>query len=173
MTSLLSAQRLQRLSCEAALSFFKIVIGQGPDINSVTASSSVLLSCGSELLSVLLLNLLIAMFSKTFDTIVENLTQEYLLQRAELTCTWKRAPRNPPPLAYALALRDWAINMVARHMRCSDRFRVRCAGWIERNGFVFERDDDRVPPTFGSHFYRCVQPKKSAEFETKYEARFR
>jgi hypothetical protein len=58
------------------------------------------------LLGVLLLNLLIAMFSKTFDIIVENSTQEYLLQKAELTFFWARAPRMPPPMSIFLSLRD-------------------------------------------------------------------
>jgi hypothetical protein len=68
---------------QSALSFFKIVIGQGPDITSVTTSlsSPILLAVGTVLLTVLLLNLLIAMFSKTFDT------------------------RLPPPLSLAMALR--------------------------------------------------------------------
>jgi hypothetical protein len=100
----------------SALSFFKIVIGQGPDISSLTASAAVLLSLGSVLLSVLLVNLLIAMFSKTFDTIIENSTQEYLLQKAQLTFAWSRAPRMPPPFVCALNLRDWAMRAVSRHL---------------------------------------------------------
>jgi hypothetical protein len=149
---------------DSALSFFKIVIGQGPDVSSVTASSSVLLSVGSVLLSVLLLNLLIAMFSKTFDTIVENSTQEYLLQKAQLTFTWARAPRMPPPFACALALRDWAMTMVARHVWHNGYFRCCCAGW--------DTDDEPVeppPPTFDKkHFYAIVFPKK-IDSDTKQE----
>ena len=149
----------------SALSFFKIVIGQGPDVSSVAASSSVLLSVGSILLSVLLLNLLIAMFSKTFDTIVENSTQEFLLQKAQLTFTWARAPRMPPPLACALALRDWAMKMVARHLWQSETFRQYFAGW-EYNplgnyaNYVIERVEP-PPPTFDKeHFYQIVFPRK-------------
>jgi ankyrin repeat protein len=119
---------------DSALSFFKIVIGQGPDVSSVTASSSVLLSVGSVLLSVLLLNLLIAMFSKTFDTIVENSTQEYLLQKAQLTFTWARAPRMPPPLACALALKDWIMYMVSRHVRWV-AIANWCGGWDPSNNY--------------------------------------
>jgi molecular chaperone GrpE (heat shock protein) len=148
----------------SAVSFFKIVIGQGPDVSSVTASSSVLLSVGSVLLSVLLLNLLIAMFSKTFDTIVENSTQEFLLQKAQLTFTWARAPRMPPPLACALALRDWAMNMVARHWH-NRTFRKYFAGWDEvYNPVGPDHAVERVeppPPTFDrKHFYEIVFPKK-------------
>jgi hypothetical protein len=162
---------------DSALSFFKIMIGQGPDVSSVTASSSVLLSVGSVLLSVLLLNLLIAMFSKTFDTIVENSTQEYLLQKAQLTFTWARAPRIPPPLSCALALRDWAMNMVARHVWHNATFRLCCAAWdpstdakrVEPPAPTFDKDD----------FYEIVFPKESIytvyekwmhECQAKYEA---
>jgi hypothetical protein len=150
---------------DSALSFFKIVIGQGPDVSSVTASSSVgLLSIGSVLLSVLLLNLLIAMFSKTFDTIIENSTQEYLLQKAQLTFTWARAPRMPPPVACALALKDWAMNMVARHVD-SSFIRIWCAGW--RHG-VEERVEP-PPPTFDrNHFFKIVFGDQDPE--EQYEA---
>jgi flagellar capping protein FliD len=152
---------------DSALSFFKIVIGQGPDISSVTASSSVLLSIGSVLLSVLLLNLLIAMFSKTFDTIVENSTQEYLLQKAQLTFTWARAPRMPPFFAFALVLRDWAAGILARHWH-NQIFREQLAGWNR----VYNSDDftynivepnlvEPPPPTFDKkHFYEIIFPKK-------------
>jgi hypothetical protein len=97
---------------DSALSFFRILISQGPDISSVTASSTVLLSLGTVLLSVLLLNLLIAMFSKNFDAIVENSAQEYLLQKAQLTFSWLRTPRMPPPLSLMFALRDWGMNQI-------------------------------------------------------------
>jgi hypothetical protein len=143
---------------DSALSFFKIVIGQGPDISSVTASSSVLLSFGSVLLSVLLLNLLIAMFSKTFDAIVENSTQEYLLRKAELTFAWMRAPRMPPPLSFSLVVRDWGMNMVARHVWRNETFRECCAGW-EGNG---EEHVEHPPSTFDKeHFYAIVLPRIS------------
>jgi ankyrin repeat protein len=144
----------------SALSFFKIAIGEGPEISSVTATSSILLSVGSVLLSVLLLNLLIAMFSKTFDTIVENSTQEFLLQKAQLTFTWARAPRMPPPLACILALRDWAMNMVAKRMWRNRTFRQKFAGWVYNHGDYVERVEP-PPPTFDkNHFYEIVFPRK-------------
>jgi ankyrin repeat protein len=147
---------------DSALSFFKIVIGQGPDIGSVTASSSILLSIGSVLLSVLLLNLLIAMFSKTFDTIVENSTQEYLLQKAQLTFTWMRAPRMPPPFSCALALRDLAANTVARHVWRNIFFAVLCSGFRDD-----ERDDEPPLPIFDRlHFHRITFPKR-LDYETQ------
>jgi ankyrin repeat protein len=153
---------------DSALSFFKIVIGQGPDISSVTASSSVLLSVGSVLLSVLLLNLLIAMFSKTFDTIVENSTQEYLLQKAQLTFTWARAPRMPPPLACALVLRDWVMNMVARHVGIENS-RAWCSFW-EYDGALNAQRVEPPPPTFDKkHFYEIVFSKTIHVWEAKPE----
>jgi hypothetical protein len=118
---------------------------------------------------VLLLNLLIAMFSKTFDTIVENSTQEYLLQKAQLTFTWARAPRMPPPLACALALRDWAMNMVARHVWHNGTFRECCAGWDRDHNnfnpdagdyFTVERVEPPLPTFDKKHFYEIVFPKK-------------
>jgi hypothetical protein len=42
-------------------------------------------------------NLLIAMFSKTFDLIFENARQQYFLKRAELLLEWEDAPQFPPP----------------------------------------------------------------------------
>ncbi len=174
---------------DSALSFFKIVIGQGPDISSVTASSSVLLSFGSVLLSVLLLNLLIAMFSKTFDTIVENSTQEYLLQKAQMTFVWMRAPRMPPPFASPVALRDWSMAVAAKYVCPAGKFSRFCAGWVanvdsdDAEPFVtccepescnrwkacFNHYDHNVavepveppPPTFDKlHFFRIVFPKE-------------
>jgi len=145
----------------SALSFFKIVIGQGPDIGSVTASSSILLSIGSVLLSVLLLNLLIAMFSKTFDTIVENSTQEFLLQKAQLTFAWKRAPRLPPPLASPVAVRDWAMNMVARHVWRNKTFAVWFAGWKkvynpDGSDSYVEPEEEPLPTFDRLHFHQIV-----------------
>ncbi len=167
---------------DSALSFFKIVIGQGPDISSVTASSSVLLSLGSVLLSVLLLNLLIAMFSKTFDTIVENSTQEYLLQKAQLTFLWARAPRMPPPFACPLALKDWAMIHVSWHVWRYAHFAACCAGWepyldddddlclynccpsynpYDHRNDVKKMELGEPPPTFDRmHFYQIVFPNK-------------
>jgi hypothetical protein len=144
---------------DSALSFFKIIIGQGPDISSVTASSSVLLSFGTVLMSVLLLNLLIAMFSKTFDTIVENSAQEYLLQKAQLTFAWKRAPRMPPPLALSFALRDWGMNQLARRVLHNETFKKYWAGWIQqRDGSAFKEPAEPPPPTFDQRHFSQILP---------------
>jgi hypothetical protein len=42
-------------------------------------------------------NLLIAMFSKTFDLVFENARQQIGLKRAELLLEWQDAPQFPPP----------------------------------------------------------------------------
>ncbi len=49
------------------------------------------------LLVIVMANLLIAMFSKTFDLIFENARQQYFLKRAELLLEWQDAPQFPPP----------------------------------------------------------------------------
>jgi hypothetical protein len=145
---------------DSCLSFFKIIIGQGPDISSVTASSSVLLSFGTVLMSVLLLNLLIAMFSKTFDTIVENSAQEYLLQKAQLTFAWKRAPRMPPPLALSFALRDWGMNQLARRVLHNETFKKYLAGWIQqRDGSAYKEPAEPPPPTFDERHFSQILPR--------------
>ncbi len=48
-------------------------------------------------LAIVLMNLLIAMFSKTFDVLYENAERLYLLKRAELFFEWKHATVCPPP----------------------------------------------------------------------------
>jgi hypothetical protein len=98
------------------------VIGQGPEmeIRSLAGSSSVLLSVGTVLLAVLLLNLLIAMFSGTFDIIIKNSTHEFLLQKAQLTFSWVHAPMLPPRVASPMAVKQWIINFLGR------RFGDRC-----------------------------------------------
>jgi hypothetical protein len=141
---------------DTALTFFKILISQGPEISSVTASSSILLSMGTVLLSVLLLNLLISMFSKTYDNIVDNSIQEYLLQKSQLTFAWKRAPRMPPPLALSFAIRDWSMNQLARHVNVpnSNIIKKFFAGWHSKptedspNGRCYEEPVERPPPNF-------------------------
>jgi hypothetical protein len=49
-------------------------------------------------LAIVLLNLLIAMFSKTFDLVYENSDREYFLKRVELLFEWKQTTECPPPL---------------------------------------------------------------------------
>lgn len=152
----------------SGVSFFKVVIGQGPDIVSVTSSPSspYLLAIGTFLLTVLLLNLLIAMFSKTFDTIFENSTQEYMLQRAQLTFVWRHAPRMPPPLALALAIRDWIMHMAAKHLWQNDRFAVVCAGW--ESGIHVTEPVDFCSPNFDRlHFCKVAFPSWPNDEELK------
>jgi ankyrin repeat protein len=104
----------------SSASFFRISIAQGPILQELFGSSWALFAIGSVLLGVLLLNLLIAMFSKTFDIIVENSTQEYLLQKAELTFFWARAPRLPPPLNLFISFRD-AITRILGKSVCTGK----------------------------------------------------
>jgi hypothetical protein len=104
------------------------------------------------------------MFSKTFDTIVENSTQQFLLQKAELTFDWKQAPRLPPPLASPVALRDWAMNMVARHVWHNKYFVYFFAGWKRvsnpdgSDSFV-EPEEEPLPTFDRPHFYRIAFAK--------------
>jgi hypothetical protein len=71
----------------------------------------------------------------------------------------------PPPFAFALALRDWAMNMVAKHVWHNDTFRWCCAGWDEvynpdGPNYTIERVEP-PPPIFGKkHFYETVFPKE-------------
>ena len=49
------------------------------------------------LLVIVMANLLIAMFSKTFDLVSENALPHYFLKRAELLFEWEDAAQFPPP----------------------------------------------------------------------------
>jgi hypothetical protein len=88
-----------------------------------------------------------------------------LLQKAQLTFTWARAPRMPPPVACALALRDWAMNMVARHVWHNGTFRECFAGWDEvynpdGPNYIIEPVEPPLPTFDKKHFYEIVFPKK-------------
>ena len=120
----------------SSASFFKISIAQGPSLTDVSGSSWALYASGSVLLGVLLLNLLIAMFSKTFDIIVENSTQEYLLQKAQLTFLWARAPRMPPPLNVPVAFRDAIMRALGKSLFTSDKFANLCTANYEEKEHV-------------------------------------
>ena len=63
-------------------------------------------------LVIILLNLLIAMFSKTFDLVYENSDREYFLKRAELLFEWKQATVCPPPLNFIEGI--WKIYTLYR-----------------------------------------------------------
>jgi len=79
-------------------SFFKILFGQGPAFNDYDQSSWFLLAIASIMLVVMLLNLLIAMFSKTFEDVRENSSREYQMQMVDLSFLWSQKPFLPPPL---------------------------------------------------------------------------
>ncbi len=55
-------------------------------------------------LAIVLMNLLIAQFSKTFDVVYENADREYFLKRTELLFEWKYASACPPPFN---VIEDW------------------------------------------------------------------
>jgi hypothetical protein len=114
-----------------------------------------LLAVGTVLLTVLLLNLLIAMFSKTFDTIVENSTQEYMLQKAQLTFVWMAAPRLPPPLALAMAIKDSVMQIIAKYA-CNDinLCHIFCTG---KNG-ANSGDGESSPNFDRMHFLKIAFP---------------
>ena len=63
-------------------------------------------------LVIILLNLLIAMFSKTFDLVYENSDREYFLKRVELLFEWKQATVFPPPLNFIEGI--WKIYTLYR-----------------------------------------------------------
>jgi hypothetical protein len=124
---------------KSAASFFRISIAQGPNLQDLTGSSWALFATGSVLLGVLLLNLLIAMFSKTFDIIVENSTQEFLLQKAELTFFWSRAPRMPPPMSIYISLRDALMRKLGSTICTSSTFgNLFTSSYQEKSVVIFE-----------------------------------
>ncbi len=124
---------------KSAASFFRISIAQGPALQDLTGSSWALFATGSVLLGVLLLNLLIAMFSKTFDIIVENSTQEFLLQKAALTFFWSRAPRMPPPMSIYISLRDALMRKLGSTVCTSPTFgKLFTASYQEKSVVIFE-----------------------------------
>jgi len=148
----------------SALSFFKVAIDSGaPEITSVTGSSVVLFSIGIVLLVVLLLNLLIAMFSKTIDDVHGNSTQEYLLEMTKVTFEWTRASKLPSPLTFAMAFKEYVMDMVAKCifkdtgtiLRCK-KFVVYHAGWRcdlkDANSVPVESDLSPTPIFDRKHF---------------------
>ena len=126
---------------KSTASFFRISIAQGPILQDLFGSSWALFATGSVLLGVLLLNLLIAMFSKTFDVIVENSTQEYLLQKAELTFFWARSSRMPPPMSIILSLRDFVFRKLGSRMCTGKVFRdIFTDNYQQKSHVTFEFD---------------------------------
>jgi hypothetical protein len=82
----------------SASSFFKTLFGQGPSFNDYDESSWFLLSFASIMLVVMLINLLIAMFSKTFEDVRENSSIEYQMQLLDLAFLWSQKTMLQPPL---------------------------------------------------------------------------
>jgi hypothetical protein len=78
--------------------------GKGPELDDSEDDTYVLSLSGLFIvwaayvfLAIVLMNVLIAMFSKTFDLVYENADREYFLKRAELLFEWKYAVPFPPP----------------------------------------------------------------------------
>ncbi len=94
----------------AGWSFLKMFVdaGKGAPLDIVDGSwgpqELFILYSADILLLIALVNLLIAQFSKTFDTVFENSTKEYLLRRAELLMEWKNALPYPPPFNVVVTL---------------------------------------------------------------------
>jgi hypothetical protein len=85
-------------------------------------------------------NLLIAMFSKTFDLVSENALPHYFLKRAELLLEWKDAPQFPPPFNVPCDL----LRMCRRLAECC------CAKYKKEdlpNSGDKEKDETEVPNT--------------------------
>jgi hypothetical protein len=92
------------------LSFFKIYIGNPMKIQSEKdeyiikhASSTIIIAVGSVLISIMLLNLLIAMFTQTFDQVDAKANQIHMLQRAQMTFVWMHV-KAPPPFCFVFEL---------------------------------------------------------------------
>ena len=103
-------------------------------------------------LVIILLNLLIAMFSKTFDIVYENADREYFLKRAELLFEWKQATVCPPPFnviedickIFKRAVRDIKRDC-QKHMITDEEKDIPDAGNTDPDEFTFDKDFI-VPP---------------------------
>jgi hypothetical protein len=106
-------------------------------------------------LAIVLMNLLIAMFSKTFDLVYENAEREHFLKRAELLLEWKYATVCPPPFnliedvwntfkAFVCSTRDIQKNR-QKHMIADEEEDIPDAGSTAPDEFVFDKDFI-VPP---------------------------
>jgi hypothetical protein len=107
----------------SASSFFKTLFGQGPSFNDYDESSWFLLSFASIMLVVMLINLLIAMFSKTFEDVRENSSIEYQMQLLDLSFLWSQKTILPPPLNLLSYLRHLSACCLKTP---ADRYRPIC-----------------------------------------------
>ena len=72
----------------------------------------------------------------------------------------------PPPLALALAIRDWIMHMAAKHLWQNDRFAVVCAGW--ESGIHVREPVDFCSPNFDRlHFCKVAFPSWPNDEELK------
>ncbi len=103
-------------------------------------------------LVIILLNLLIAMFSKTFDLVYENADREYFLKRAELLFEWKQATVCPPSFNViediCKILKRFARDLqkdCQKHMIADEEEDIPEAGSTPPDEFAFDKDFI-VPP---------------------------
>ena len=95
-------------------------------------------------LAIVLLNLLIAMFSKTFDLVYENSDREYFLKRAELLFEWKQATVFPPPLNFIEGI--WKIyTLYLACMISAEEEDIHDTGSTAPDEFAFDKEFI-VPP---------------------------
>ena len=74
------------------------------------------------LLVIVMANLLIAMFSKTFDLVSENELPQHFLKRAELLLEWQHAPQFPPPFNVPCDLLRMCRCLAIRNRRLAECF---------------------------------------------------
>ncbi len=116
-------------------------------------------------LAIVLMNLLIAMFSKTFDLVYENSDREYFLKRAELLFEWKQATVCPPPLNWIEGI--WKVYTVLFRLFGKDRPHevasmisaeeedIHDTGSTDPDEFAFDKDFI-VPPEERSEWIKRV-----------------
>jgi hypothetical protein len=161
----------------SAVSFFRVAIDNGaPDIGSVTGSSVVLFSIGIVLLVILLLNLLIAMFSKTIDDIHGKSTQEYLHEMTKVTFEWTRVSKVASPGVFAMSFKEFVANVMAQWVWNSElalsgwrkKFVVYHAGWLcdlNDNASIPVNADLSPSPVFDSQHFEYLVNKCSSDYQ--------
>eukprot|EP00326_Haptolina_ericina_P000384 CAMPEP_0181223756 /NCGR_PEP_ID=MMETSP1096-20121128/30727_1 /TAXON_ID=156174 ORGANISM="Chrysochromulina ericina, Strain CCMP281" /NCGR_SAMPLE_ID=MMETSP1096 /ASSEMBLY_ACC=CAM_ASM_000453 /LENGTH=579 /DNA_ID=CAMNT_0023316721 /DNA_START=1 /DNA_END=1740 /DNA_ORIENTATION=+ len=90
---------------EDILVLIELIVGVDPDFDCLQASNQVTFVAAPAallgfllLVGILLINMLIAMLAKTFDTIHETQAQSWQLLFAQLASKWQKEPAEPPPL---------------------------------------------------------------------------
>ena len=107
-------------------------------------------------------NLLIAMFSKTFDLIFENARQQYFLKRAELLLEWEDAPQFPPPFNVPCDL--WRVcRRLAEWFCCKEEYKTKK---MDPDSGNKENDETEFPNTEFPYVkdFMVPQPGKRREW---------